>query len=548
MNKKNPLHFALPAVIAISILAGAAARLATATAIGQEERYHENFQLLMTLIETIQRNYVEERSLNDLLESAINGVLSTLDPHTVYLPADNYRRWNLGFEGMSGIGIYFEIIGRYPVITGFVENSPAQKSELEVGDIIVKINNRSTLGLTKEEVIDLISGHAYTKVLLSVFDREQSKAKTVAVERTHLDMKSITGAYLLAPNVGYIALERFNSTTASELDEALDMLLARGMAYLILDMRDNGGGYLSAAVEVTDRFLSPGKLITYTKGRHGHSFQEYYSRLSSRYESLPVLILINHGTASAAEIVAGALQDWDRALIVGTRSFGKGLVQSQFRFRDGSALLVTTARYYTPLGRLIQRDYSNLSKDEYYAGAYVNENTLALATTHRQEDTFKTPLGRTVYGGGGIKPDIIVENEQAEISDLLRLLYIDENNYFLKFATRLLIENPSLKTLGPEKCAKLEISTGQLRQFYETVRTGGFSMSREQFEANLNDISFLLKRDLSYLIAGNEGRFHVNMQRDTQLLVAYTRREKARRLLLGDPVVRAREEVEKTVK
>ncbi|MFQ5631432.1 MAG: S41 family peptidase, partial [bacterium] len=340
--------------------------------IAQENNVQSKLQLFGTLLETLQRNYVEERTTEELLESAINGMLANLDPHTVYLPVDNFKRWNQNFEGYSGIGILFDIIGKYPMITGFVDGSPAAKADLHVGDVILKINNQSTQGLAKDEVIDYISGHSFPKIRLKVFDRTLEKTKTVLLERAHLNLNSIEGAYMISSHTGYIALERFNSTTATELDEALESLLAHGMEFLVLDLRDNGGGYLSAAVEVTDRFLPSGKLMVYTKGRHSRSYQEYYSTRTTKYETLPLIILLNHGTASAAEIVAGALQDWDRALIVGTTSFGKGLVQSQFRFRDGSALLATTARYYTPLGRLIQRDYNNMSKDEYYAGAYHN--------------------------------------------------------------------------------------------------------------------------------------------------------------------------------
>lgn len=500
------------------------------TALAQSEIGQDKIQVFITILETLQRNYVEERSTNELLEAAIHGMLADLDPHTNYLPPDNFKRWNQSFEGFSGIGILFDTVGPYPMITGFVADSPASRSGLQSGDMILKINGTSTQGLATNEIMQLVSDYGSETINLTVFDRAKSKSRVVHLRKTHLEMRSIAGAFMLDPVTGYVELDRFNSSTVSELDAALDHLLDLGMQYLVLDLRDNGGGYLSAAVEVTDRFLPKGKLIVYTKGRQSHSYQEYYSMANSRYESLPLVILVNHGTASAAEIVAGALQDWDRALIVGATSFGKGLVQSQFRFRDGSALLVTTARYYTPLGRLIQRDYYNRSKDQYYAEAYI-EDTGEWSPNRRGNRPFKTPKGRTVYGGGGITPDIKSSNDDAEISDELRRLYLDEGKYFYRFATKLIQEKPWLRRLKPAECGNIQISQKELTDFYQMLRNMGYNLAPETFSHNAGDISFLLERDTAYLVAGDEGRFQVNLKRDSQLLVAYANREKARNLL-----------------
>ena len=503
------------------------------------ESFYEKIQVFTTILETLQKNYVDERSADELLEGAISGMLARLDPHTNYLPPDNFKKWNQSFEGYTGVGILFDIVGQYPIITGFISDSPAEKSGLEASDVIVKINGQSTKGLKAEDITDRIVQSPFPNVTFTVYSRSTAKTQKVTIKRTHIDVESIPGAYMLDQEIGYIHLERFSGSTASELDQRLEQLLAQGMEYLILDMRDNGGGYLSAAVEVADRFLPQDRLILFTKGRHSYSYQEFRAILSTNYEALPIAILINHGTASAAEIVAGALQDWDRAVVVGTTSFGKGLVQSQYRFRDGSALLITTARYYTPLGRLIQRDYQDLSKDEYYADAYTKAPYWENPEDESSHKIFKTLKGRTVYEGGGISPDFWVTNEHAEISDELRALYLDDNRFFYQFAMGLLSKYPEFKKIDPRQSAFLQITAEQLNGFKALLAKAEYPMDAYAFEANKDDIAFLIQRDVAYLLAGDEGKFHVNYLRDIQLQVAAKKRSAAARLISHEPLVDA---------
>ncbi len=494
------------------------------------EDFQEKLRIFRLILETIQKSYVEEREAGELIEAAIHGVLEQLDPHTSYLPSDNFRRWNKNFEGFDGIGIYFDLVGERPMVTGFVQNSPAQKAGLKTGDFILKINGKDTRGWTRSEIERALIESSAERIRLLLYNSTDKKERKVTLSKTHIYLPSIPQVHLLPNQVGYVALSRFTGTTARELDRALDQLRSRGMKALVLDLRDNGGGYLSAAVEVADRFLPQGKLIVYTRGRMPRSFQEFRATRYHTYSDLPVVILLNHGTASAAEIVAGALQDWDRALIVGTTSFGKGLVQSQYRFRDGSALLVTTAKYYTPLGRCIQRDYFGMSKDEYYADAYIEHGP------DQKQQRFRTPMGRIVYGGGGIVPDIHVENSNNDVSEFVRRLYFDDGRWFYRFALQYIKERPFVKTLPYQDLANLAITHKDLQEFARMLEQQYENMESSAFWSHSQDIAFLLKREIAYLSQGEQGRFWVNFERDRQLKTACEKVNLAEKLLHMKPI------------
>ncbi len=478
---------------------------------------NEKMEIFKLIMETVQQRYVEEHSAEELLEFAIDGMLAKLDPHTAYMPVDNFKRWNKNFEGFQGIGIHYIFIDEKPTITGFVNDSPARNTGLLVGDRITRIDGRATSGLSRYEISNLITNSPYAKLRVKVWRPSSEQEMDFNIRRTHLNLNSVLIKTMVSPDVGYILLDRFCSNTAFELDYALESLARKGMRGLILDLRDNGGGYLSSAVEVAGRFLPAGKLIVYTLGKHPDSYQEYRASRTSDFASLPLTILVNHGTASAAEIVAGALQDWDRALIVGETSFGKGLVQSQYRFRDGSALLVTTAKYYTPLGRLIQRNYYNRTKDEYYYDAY---DEYARQPEHNKlgHKTFLTPRGRKVYGGGGITPDLWVRNTDAGLSDDLLALYLNHNEQVLEFVLNLVQKRRQIADLPIEKINRqIIIYENELQEFRRLAGSLGARFSADFFRKNRDDICFLLRREIGYLTHGPLGRFTVAMVRDHQL-------------------------------
>ncbi|KAA3612610.1 MAG: S41 family peptidase [Calditrichaeota bacterium] len=491
----------------------------------------EKMEIFRLILDTVQQRYVEEHSSEELLEYAINGMLSKLDPHTSYMPVDNFKRWNKNFEGFQGIGIHYIFIDKAPTITGFIANSPAKDAGVEIGDQIQEVNGNSAIGLSRFEIANIINNSPYSSLSLRIWRPQERQEHIFKIRRTHLNLKSVQIKTMLQNGIGYINIDRFCSNTAFELDYALESLTRQGMRSLVLDLRDNGGGYLSSAVEVAGRFLPPGKLIVYTMGKDPASYQEYRSSRDSHFSDLPITILINHGTASAAEIVAGALQDWDRALIVGETSFGKGLVQSQYRFKDGSALLVTTAKYYTPLGRLIQRNYYNRTKDQYYYDAYDEEARQPGQNKHEKQ-TFITERGRKVYGGGGITPDIWIRNKEAAVSDELLDLYLNNNEQVLKFALGLAANRPALKQLPAHKLSKsIILHASEMQKLRSTLAEIDLNYTTAFFNKNEKDIRFLLKREIGYLSQGLLGRFSIAKDRDKQLKIAVASEARAEALV-----------------
>ena len=327
---------------------------------------YEKIELFSEIIVKIKNEYVEEKDPQELIEDAIKGVVSGLDPHTTYLSAEYFKQWNQNYDGYSGIGVTFDIVKDKITIMSVFDDGPSDKVGLMSGDRIVAIEGKSAIGMKRDEVPLTLMGPRGTKVEVTIERRDWDEGRNFIITRDRVHVQSIPFAFMINPGTGYIGIIRFSSTTVEELREALKKLEAQGMKQLILDLRSNGGGRLDAAVDVVDKFLPRNKRIVYTKGRVRGSFREFFSTDRSTHTIQPLIVILNRASASASEIVAGAMQDWDRGLILGETSFGKGLVQRQYPFKDGSALFMTTARYYTPSGRLIQRSYDDKSLEEYY--------------------------------------------------------------------------------------------------------------------------------------------------------------------------------------
>ena len=496
------------------------------------ERLYNKIKVLTSIIETIQRVYVEEKDADELIEAAVKGLLSNLDPHTTYLPADDFKSWNQNFEGYTGIGISFEILDGQVMIMSTLEGGPAARNGLHPGDRILEINGQPTKGLQREEVARNLMGPVGTSVVIKVASENWRAPKTLTLVRKRILLDSVPRALIIKDDIGYVKIERFTGSTASELDRALDRLEALGMRKLILDLRGNSGGYLNSAIEVADRFIPGGKKLLTTRGRLPSSYQEYYSTVEPTRRSYPLIVLIDHGSASAAEIVAGAIQDLDRGLLVGKASFGKGLVQSQYRFHDGSALLITTAKYYTPSGRAIQRDYYEKTKDDYYREAY--DDALRSPDVMRQAyPKFKTVTGRTVYGGGGIIPDIHVNTRDNQLSRNLQLLLFDEDRHFYNFCRRYYEAHPEIGKSKKRFLRTFRVSNETLRRFITFIKRYDFEYDDVDFSQDYDDIRFLLKRELAYIVWDADTRFRVNMARDHELLQALKYFSRAEGLLLS---------------
>ncbi|MCI0336088.1 MAG: S41 family peptidase [Acidobacteria bacterium] len=361
-------------------------------------------------IDIIQEKYVVEIDQETLTKGAIQGMLKSLDPHSDYLDRKAYQEFNEKQHSQYfGIGSHIRSANRATYIIEPFKNSPASRAGLRYGDHIIAVDGKDTSNWTSDKVRNLLLGEKGTQVIVTVKRLGVTEPVTVTITRDGIWLPSIPNYYLVKPNIGYIGLTRnFQVTTSRELDAAMAELREKGAESFILDLRNNGGGYLEQAIRASDKFLQRGQTVVSVRGRPGsRGDQQNYLAENGMSENFPVVVLIDRTTASASEIVAGAIQDHDRGLIVGEPSFGKGLVQRIFTLQNGGALTLTIAHYYTPSGRLIQRDYSNGSLFEYYYRRSANGD--ADKITKPRTDERKTDLGRTVYGGGGIEPDVVIE-------------------------------------------------------------------------------------------------------------------------------------------
>ena len=363
------------------------------------------------VLDLIKRKYVDSENMDSLGTTAIQSILTQLDPHSVYLPVQELKQVNEDLEGQFfGIGIEFNIINDTVNVVNVLEKGPSQQAGLLMGDQIIKVNDSLVAGakINAVKLRKLISGDAGQKVIITILRNGIQKA--ISVTRGPVPLYSLDASYMITDTTGYIRLNKFSETTYKEFMDALLKLQKNGMKSLILDLRDNGGGILTEATNIADEFLNEDKLITYTQGAHSPK-KEYRCDKDGAFEKGKLIVLVNEGTASASEILTGALQDWDRATIVGRRTFGKGLVQEQFQLSDGAGLRLTVARYYTPLGRSIQKPYQK--GFEAYDHDLIDrfkdgEMTSADSIKHTDEKKYTTQDGNVLYGGGGITPDVFV--------------------------------------------------------------------------------------------------------------------------------------------
>ncbi|HTX89243.1 MAG TPA: S41 family peptidase [Bacteroidales bacterium] len=372
---------------------------------------------LKEVVRYVEDNYVDTLSRETVNDKAISGLLHNLDPHSVYISASEYHEYTDPLLGsFEGIGVRFQIERDTVMVITPVSGGPSERIGIRAGDRIVKIDGKNVAGIhiTNNEVMKKLKGEKGTKVSVSIFRRGVQGLLSFTITRDVIPTYSVDIAYMADPVTGYIRLNNFSETTPDEIAKSLTDLRAAGMKKLILDLRGNGGGYLKAAIDLADELLPSGKLIVYTQGAH-HPKEVSYSGSGGLFEQGDLAILIDEYSASASEIVAGAIQDNDRGLIIGRRSFGKGLVQEQMNFGDGSAIRLTVARYYTPTGRCIQRSYKNGSDDDYtsyYHQLMTGEEENPDSIKFPDSLKFKTPKGKIVYGGGGIMPDIYIPAEK----------------------------------------------------------------------------------------------------------------------------------------
>lgn len=422
MNEKKNNRF-MPLLMAVSVVVGILIGTFYANHFSGNRLsiINSGSNKLNNLLRLVDDQYVDTVNVNDLVEKAMPQILAELDPHSVYISAKDMQIANDDLKGsFSGVGIEFTIRHDTLHVQNVIKNGPSERAGLIAGDKIVMVDDKPFTGktLTNEEAMHRLKGPKDTKVKLGIMRGREKTIRNFVVTRGDIPTKSVTATYMLDEKTGYIRLKNFGENTYPELLIALAKLSQQGFENLTIDLRGNTGGYLESAVQIANEVLPKGRLIVYTQGRK-QARQEYRSDGRGSYQQIPLVVLIDEGSASASEILAGAIQDNDRGTIIGRRSFGKGLVQKPMAFNDGSMIRLTIARYYSPSGRCIQKPYvsgDNKDYEEDLMVRYQHGEFFSQDSIKHTGPAYKTRIGRQVFGGGGITPDIFVAEDTTDVT------------------------------------------------------------------------------------------------------------------------------------
>lgn len=380
------------------------------------------------LLHIIDNQYVDTVNISNIVEDAMPKIIEELDPHSKYIPAKNATAANEDLKGsFCGVGVQFTIKNDTVHVSGVIKGGPSEKVGILAGDRIISIDDKEYVGkeVTNEETMHRLKGEKGTTVKVKVLRRGQDEPISFLIERGDIPLKSIDAAYMLNDKLGYVKISKFGETTYHEMLVALALLDDKDFKGLVVDLRGNGGGYLTAAINMVNEFLPENNLIVYTQGRMIKR-EDYVSDGRGSYQSLPLIVLTDETTASAAEIFSGAIQDNDRGIIIGRRTFGKGLVQQPVEFDDGSMIYLTIARYYTPSGRCIQKPYSKGGNKDYeldIISRYEHGEFFSEDSIRQTGEKYQTSIGRTVYGGGGIMPDYFVAEDTTDITEYYKEVF-----------------------------------------------------------------------------------------------------------------------------
>ena len=477
------------------------------------------------ILSIINEAYVDTIDLDSLEDVAIEELLTQLDPHSVYIPAKDLQQANEGLEGnFEGVGIEFSILDDTIMVANVLKDGPASKVGILPGDRIIKVDtsNVAGIGIKNDQVFKLLRGTAGTKVLVQLFRPDGKRKISYSILRGQIPIYSIDAALMLNNQTGYIKIERFAASTHQEFLEALEKLQAQQLKNLILDLRSNPGGYLSAATEIADEFLNDKKLIVYTEGRTQRRV-EYMAENPGNYESGKLIILIDEGSASASEIVSGAVQDWDRGVVLGRRSFGKGLVQEPFKLNDGSAIRLTVSRYYTPAGRCIQKDYTNGLVayeheiiNRYEDGEVSDETKLKI----KDSTIYKTTNGRKVYGGGGITPDVFVAVDTSYINQFYGALF--EQSLLSRFTYNFMDANRKTLTTNYKNAATFNasfyVNDVLWNNFISYIKANSSSdFTDQEIKQSEKQVRLLIKAMIARQVWRDEGYFTVLSSEDKMI-------------------------------
>lgn len=506
------------------------------------------------IFNTAYRNYVDEVDTGKLMEGAIEGMLGTLDPHSTYMSADEMKSVREDFQGsFDGIGVEFDMINDTITIISPIQDGPSEKLGIQAGDKIVKIDGENATGLSRDQVPKKLRGVKGTKVAVDIKRAGTKDLLHYEIIRDKIPLNTVNASYMIdKTNIGFIQVDRFAATTHSEMMDAVRNLKKQGMKQLILDLRGNPGGYLNQAFEMADEFLPAGDTIVFTKARKTENDELYMSSRAGELEDIPVIVMVNAGSASASEIVSGAIQDLDRGLVVGTTSYGKGLVQRQFETGDGSAFRVTIARYYTPSGRCIQRPYKD--KDDYrkLVGRLELEEgdnmTHSLDKIKKEEakkagkekinmdsiPIYYTKSGRPLLGGGGITPDYVVKADTSRLTALV-------SQFFGKSLYNDFVSSYMVSPNGQALKAKYQANfTDYLRNFKVTkemsdefVKLGKTKITDwkdSEFDTDKEYVNLIIKANIARVIWNRSSFLQVTSSIDRQLNKAVTLFDEAEKI------------------
>ncbi|MEP7167779.1 MAG: S41 family peptidase [Bacteroidota bacterium] len=522
-NKRNYYKY-LPIIFAVLLATGIfiGSRMNVSFMSGQKLFASKTNQStkLSDVLNYIQNEYVDTINQKHLVDISIEQMLQNLDPHSAYIPKEDLRAANEPLEGnFEGIGVEFHIQQDSIMVVTTISGGPSDMVGIQPGDRIVKVDGKNVagIGITNNDVFKKLRGPGGTKVKISVFRRGQAKLIDFNIIRGKIPIYSVDVYYMVNANTGYIKVNRFAATTYEEFMDALRKLKEYGMTELVLDLRGNPGGYLDAATKMADEFLPDKKLIVYTQGK-SRPKTIYEATTEGNFETGKIVVMIDQGSASAAEILAGALQDWDRATIIGRRSFGKGLVQEQTVFPDSSALRLTIARYYTPTGRCIQKsykggyeEYEHEVEERFKHGEFENADSIKETDTVK----YRTPAGKIVYGGGGIKPDVFVPLDTSDNSDYINELF--RSNLISQFAYNYVDKNRgTLKSFKDFKSYhnQFQISEQLFDEFISYSENQGVKKNESGIKKSKKQIKLQLKAFIARQVFGNNGFYPVINEAD----------------------------------
>ena len=450
------------------------------------------------LLHIVDEMYVDSVNVDDMVEQVMPQVLKELDPHSMYIPAKDLEDTNAELKGsFSGIGVQFTIQSDTVHINSVIKGGPSEKVGLMAGDRIISVDDSAYVGkvVTNEETMRRLKGPKGTQVKLGIHRQGEKQPLSFTIIRGDIPIKSVDAAYMITPTLGYVRINKFGETTYPELLIALASFGQHDCQGIIVDLRGNTGGYMAAAIQMVNEFLPKNRLIVYTEGRNSPR-EEYRSNGRGNVQQMPIIVLVDEISASASEIFAGAIQDNDRGTIIGRRTFGKGLVQQPFEFRDGSAMRLTVARYYTPAGRCIQKPYTKGKDKEYdmdLVTRYEHGEFFSQDSIHQDETSiFRTSIGRPVYGGGGIMPDIFVPQDTSDYTSYYKMAAM--RGLLVKFAFDYTDHNrPRMKDFTDGKTLEKYLKRqGLLEQFARYANERGLKRrnnmlyrSRALFEESL---------------------------------------------------------------